>query len=188
MCEGVGCGVNHIFSKGKFQGSNHLMDKNFQEEESKSSPDKEKGISGNKGKQQTTLQVPCGFSTAILSSTLEASVQAKQSWGRRKKSGNTRLFWDPRSTNHPQPIHVGQARPRCPVQHQHQDKSRVTAVLGRILSLSSRRSPGNRAPESQRQTKAHNYSAVKTHIPTNSFTPRGHRRPKPKHNWLHMVT
>lgn len=37
------------------------------------------------------------------------------------------------------------------------------------MSLSSQRSPGSRALESQRQTKApHNYSAIRTQSPTNS--------------------
>lgn len=63
MCE-LELGANHIFSKGKFQGSG-LAGKNFQKE-SKSCPNEEKEISGNKGKRPATLQVPCGCSTAIL--------------------------------------------------------------------------------------------------------------------------
>lgn len=118
--EDLGFAANHILSKWKFQGSSHLTGKNFQAEKSKSSLDKEKGISGNKGKWQTTLLEPCTCSTAILHSTLEASVQAKQSWGRRKESGNIRFFWDPRSTNLPPPLNVSQARLGRPIPRQEQ--------------------------------------------------------------------
>lgn len=113
--------------------------------------------------------MPCGCSTAILDSTQEA-FQAEQSWERRKESGNTRLFWRPRSTYRPPRTEVGQTRLRrsCSTQVRPAYHSRITAFLKQNLSLGSQRSPGNRALESQRHRQRRPYLLCYMDSHTNS--------------------
>lgn len=144
------------------------MGKNFLQKERKSCLDKETGISGKRGKRQATLQVSCGCSTAILYSTLEASVRAEQSWRRRKESGKQQAFPGTQSTGRPPPTDVGQTKLSRPAQYQHYRQEQGHYSFKQTLFLSSQKSPGNRALKSQRHKGAPHLECHRDRYHTNS--------------------
>lgn len=165
----VGFGSKSHFSKEKFHRSGHLTGKNFQEKETNSYPDIEKRISGNKGKRQATLQVPCGCSTAILCSTLEDSA-SREELEREKGVRKNQALWEPKSTYHPPPTDIRSDKSWASCSIPALQTSTVICSSGQNVSLSSQRSPGKRALESQRHrqrrptpTVLYGYIIIGTH-------------------------
>lgn len=73
--------------------------------------------------------------------SLETSVQAQQSWGRRKESENSRLFFlGTQSTYRPPPADVGQTKLGLPAQYKHYRQVQGHRSSGQNLFLSSQRS------------------------------------------------
>lgn len=107
---------------------------------------------------------------------------------RKKKTGNIRFFWEPRPTNRPPSINVGQARLGRPVQLPASRQEQGHCSSGRNLSLSSQRSPREQSAGVTKADKGAPQLQCYTDTQSHKLTPWGHGHPKPKHNWLHMVT